>query len=46
MSLAAAAAEGTEHLHRLPAPPIVFGASALAIFVVLLFIVTRFDPDR
>ena len=46
MSLSAVLAAGAEETHKLPAPPWVFGASALAIFLVLLFIVTRFDPDR
>lgn len=46
MSLAAALAAGAEHTRDLPAPPWVFGASALAIFLLLILVVTRFDPDR
>jgi hypothetical protein len=44
MSLAAVLAEGATR--ELPIPPWGFGAAALTIFVALLFIVTRFDPDR
>jgi hypothetical protein len=40
-------AEGVEeHTRDLPIPAWGFGAVALAIFLVLLFLVTRFDPDR
>ena len=46
MSIAAVLAEGAEHTRELPVPPWGFGAIALVIFVALLFIVTRFDPDR
>ena len=44
--IAALLAEGAEHTRELPIPPWGFGAAALVIFVTLLFIVTRFDPDR
>ena len=46
MSLAAVLTEGAVHTRDLPAPPWVFGATALLGFLVLLFVVTRFDPDR
>ena len=47
MSLSAAAlAEGAEQLRELPAPAWVFGVAGLVTFFALLYIVTRFDPDR
>ena len=45
MSLSAAVL-GAEQLRELPAPAWVFGGAGLVTFFVLLFIVTRFDPDR
>ena len=44
MSLVAVLAEGPKR--ALFVPPWVFGATALVGFLVLIFIVTRFDPDR
>jgi hypothetical protein len=36
----------SEVVNELPADPIVFGVSALVILGILLWITTRFDPDR
>ena len=47
MSVAAAVlAEGAEHHREFPLPAWGYGVTALVIFLVLLFVVTRFDPDR
>jgi len=46
MSLAATLAEGAERTRELPIPAWAYGAIALVTFCVLLFVVTRFDPDR
>ena len=46
MSLAAVLAEGAEHHREFPLPAWGYGAAALVTFLVLLFVVTRFDPDR
>jgi len=46
MSVAAVLAEGAEHHREFPFPVWAYGAAALAAFLILLFIVTRFDPDR
>lgn len=37
----------TERVHReLPVEPIIFGGSATLILFILLWITTRFNPDR
>ena len=48
MSLATVllASEGEAVHNELPAHPIVFGVSALVILLILLWLTTRFDPDR
>ena len=47
MTLATALlAEGEKVHNELPADPIVFGGSALVILLLLLWLATRFDPDR
>jgi hypothetical protein len=40
------ATEAAESSVNMPYEPIVYGIVALVIFVALLIIVTRFDPDR
>lgn len=47
MSLVTVLAEGAEHTTRdFPLPGWGYGAIALGIFLILLWAVTRFDPDR
>jgi hypothetical protein len=47
MSISAAVlAEGAEHHRELFISPTAMGAVALVGFLVLLWAVTRFDPDR
>lgn len=46
MNLAATLAEGEEFARELPIPAWAYGVIALGVFVALLFVVTRFDPDR
>jgi hypothetical protein len=47
MSLGAAVLAETHEVHNeLPAHPAAFGIAALVILFGLLWITTRFDPDR
>ena len=43
---AAILAEGAEAHREFQYPVWAYGAGALVVFLILLFIVTRFDPDR
>ena len=46
MSVATVLASGAENAREFPIPGWGYGAVALVIFLILLWAVTRFDPDR